>query len=253
MTDHTSAKHPNKKRLYVALTLLIGLMLGLILSEIGLRIYISRASEKTENSYVRFEKQRSGYKDVYFRVPTYRKVNDSAVGWEPIPNTKFGHTRINSGGFRGREYSQTPAPGTVRIVFLGDSEAYGERLREQDIVAGSLENQLNHMDTKHKYEVLNFGVLGYNTAQEYERLKRRAMPYQPRIVVLLYSLNDAEIAAPLDFTVFPLLAQSYLFRFASFYYHSAVSFSEIEKRSTNISDYYNRLHSSEYFDATKDS
>jgi len=237
MTDNAPAIRPTKKNSLVVLTLFVGILFGLILCEIGLRIFVSRSSDQTQTPYLRFEKQRSDFERVFFRVPTYHKVKDPAVGWEPIPNTELGYTRINSGGFRGPEYSPSSAPGTVRIAFLGDSEAYGERLKEHETAGGALETQLSHMDAKHKYEVLNFGVLGYNTAQEFERLKRRAMPYKPAIVVLLYSFNDTEIVTPLDFSAFPLLAQSYVFRFASFYYYSSASLSEIQKRSANINEY----------------
>jgi hypothetical protein len=84
-------------------------------------------------------------------------------------------------------------------VFLGDSETFGESLRENETVPGHLEAALNAAGGQ-RFEVLNFGVVAYNTGQEFALLKKRSMQFDPSIVVLYYVFNDPEIAAPIAFT-----------------------------------------------------
>jgi hypothetical protein len=110
---------------------------------------------------------------------------------------------------------------------------------------------LEILDRNHRYEVLNFGVLGYNTAQEYERLKRKAIAYNPAIVVLYYGFNDPEIVTPIDFTNSGFLVHMQLFRFVKYYFYSMNTLDDLRRQSKNINEYYNRLHSSFYFDACK--
>lgn len=43
--------------------------------------------------------------------------------------------------------------------------------------------------------VLNFGVPGYNMAQELEVLKRKALTFEPDLVVLQYCVNDEQISS----------------------------------------------------------
>jgi hypothetical protein len=110
--------------------------------------------------------------------------------FEFIPNSRRNHIRINSCGFRGRDYPYVPSEGANRIVFLGDSETFGASLKEDETITGCLEYILNNKHPKKQYEVLNFGFPGYNTLQESRLLHTKVINFSPAIVILYYVFND---------------------------------------------------------------
>lgn len=104
--------------------------------------------------------------------------------------------QTNSWGFRGEDFETTKPPGTVRIVFLGDSFTFGEGVKDQDIFPVQVEKLLNrhYAEQNIKFESYNFGVGGYNTQQALFLLKSLAWTTLPDVIVLGYTLNDAEPA-----------------------------------------------------------
>lgn len=99
----------------------------------------------------------------------------------------------NSLGFRGREWSQAKAGGTLRIALLGDSHAFGYGVAfEQtfgELLAQRLEARLHR-----PVEVLNFSVVGYNAVQELAVLEGKVLPMLPDLVLVLTCGNDADTA-----------------------------------------------------------
>jgi lysophospholipase L1-like esterase len=94
-------------------------------------------------------------------------------------------------GYRGRDYPFERTPGALRIAVLGDSIALGLWIDSFDqSFPGVLEVSLHGRGIA--AEVLSFGVVGYNTAQEVETLKTVALRYSPDLVILAYCLNDRE-------------------------------------------------------------
>ncbi len=110
------------------------------------------------------------------------------------------HT-TNSAGFRGREFLHTKGANTVRIAFLGDSFTFGEGVRDGRTFAERTSQYLNKSVSPEKsvrFESYNFGVGGYNTTQSLQLLREEVLGWDPDIVVLGFTLNDAE---PMLFTV----------------------------------------------------
>ena len=97
---------------------------------------------------------------------------------------------INSDGFRDRNFSVEKPNNTVRIMALGDSFVFGLGVELNDSYPKQLEILLNKNKGEQNYEVLNFGVPGYNTKQEVEMLKEKGLKYKPDIVILGYLGND---------------------------------------------------------------
>ena len=123
----------------------------------------------------------------------HRYVYDEVIGWRNIPNweaTTFGRElTINSKGLRDREYPYEKPAGTSRILVLGDSFAWGYGVADDEIFTEILEGILQ--GTSPRWEVLNAGVSGWGTDQEYLFLVREGFKYSPNIVVLaLFNLND---------------------------------------------------------------
>jgi len=122
-------------------------------------------------------------------LPSIFKLSDNGkIAYELRPNTED----INSAGFRDFEYKIDKDPGTTRIVVIGDSIAYGIGIEDsgfEKTYAKQLETFLNKQNKK-RFEVLNFGVPGYDTVQIFEHFKDKAMKYMPDIVIYGYWFND---------------------------------------------------------------
>lgn len=101
---------------------------------------------------------------------------------------------INSHGFRGREVTVAKPNGTVRVVGLGDSVMFGWGVNQGRDYLSQLEKRLQEEARGgHRVEVLNFAVPGYNTVMEVETFKRKALRFEPDLVILHMMLNDARL------------------------------------------------------------
>lgn len=98
--------------------------------------------------------------------------------------------RTNAYGFRGKNFSLEKPAGKKRIVFLGDSFVFGEGVHDTDTVVQKLEKKL--LEKNIRAEVINLGVGGYNTRQEWVLLRDFAYQLDPDIVIVGYTPNDAE-------------------------------------------------------------
>jgi lysophospholipase L1-like esterase len=121
---------------------------------------------------------------------------DGDIGYELVPGAR-GHAwgtdvSVNSAGFRGREPSADDE-GRRRIVVLGDSITFGNDLPADAAYPSRLEARLSAHDPR--WEVLNFGVGGYDTVQEVALFERRGLRFRPELVVVGYSLNDAGVVS----------------------------------------------------------
>jgi len=98
--------------------------------------------------------------------------------------------KINSDGFRDREFSIHKPRDAFRIIALGDSMTFGLGLDIEDTWPKQLENKLNALNNSINYEVLNFGVPGYNTFEEVEMFKEKGIKYNPDMILLGFLVND---------------------------------------------------------------
>jgi len=100
---------------------------------------------------------------------------------------------INSQGLHDYEYGRRKEPGTFRIVGVGDSSLFGWGVPFEDIGLKVLERRLNQEFRAQKFEVINFGVPGYNTAMEAETFVQRCLEYAPDLVLLNFNTNDYDV------------------------------------------------------------
>ncbi len=98
--------------------------------------------------------------------------------------------RTNALGFRGRETTLEKPDGIFRILGMGDSFTFGTGVRREDTFLAVLERQLDQAVGPGRVEVLNLGVMGYNTVQEEALLRQVGARYQPDLVVICFFLND---------------------------------------------------------------
>lgn len=123
---------------------------------------------------------------------------DATKGWFSRANSEGrvflggpeeGLVRLNSMGLRGREVAPRKPPGVQRILVLGDSFAFGVGVDEPSVFSSRLEALLNAGKPR-RYEVVNMGVSGYSTDQEYLLYQEHGAALQPDVVILLACDND---------------------------------------------------------------
>jgi hypothetical protein len=112
---------------------------------------------------------------------------DPLVGWLPHPLSQRPGENTNSASMRGsREYSLEKPPGVRRLAVVGDSFTFGLDVADEETYCAQLERATPGI------EVLNLGVNGYGTDQQYLRWKRDAAPYHPDVVLLGFYLPDVD-------------------------------------------------------------
>src|ERR1041385_847494 len=155
------------------LLILFGVIFGLGLVEIGLRL-------------------------IGYSYPEFY-VSDVARGYSLRPNMQGwyrkegeAYVRINSDGLRDREHSKIKPPHTFRIAVLGDSFVEALQVPFEQSFCHIVEQQLRSCPAMagRDVEVINFGVSGYGTAQELITLRNQVWPYSPDLVLLTVTTNN---------------------------------------------------------------
>src|SRR5262245_22837150 len=104
------------------------------------------------------------------------------------------YAEINSFGMRDEEFDIASIRGLYKIAVIGDSHAYSTKVKNlSETFPAQLEKYLNQDTGQHTIKVINFGVPGYNTAQELELLKDKVLMFEPRMIILQYCINDTHI------------------------------------------------------------
>jgi len=104
----------------------------------------------------------------------------------------FTHDRpvlTSSLGIRDREIAPESAPGTLRVLALGDSQTFGNGLALSDTWPKQLERMLQEVGV-HSWEVVNAGIPGTDTWQHEILLGRLLNATNPHVVVLALYVND---------------------------------------------------------------
>jgi GDSL-like Lipase/Acylhydrolase family len=112
-----------------------------------------------------------------------------SVGQAWLGGPDAGHVRINNLGLRGSEVATPPAAGAVRVAVVGDSYVFGIGVDEEHLFTTRLE-QLLAQSLGRRVEVVNLGVSGYSTDQEYLLFDELAERIAPQLVLLVVCDND---------------------------------------------------------------
>ena len=152
----------------------------------------------------------------------------------------------NSRGLRDAEYGVDKPSGAVRVVALGDSSLFGWGVSDEEVSLEVLERRLNGEGAGPPVEILNFATPGYNTAIEAEVFVRKALRYDPDVVLVNFNTNDYDVPA---FMKLPesaaTLRRSYVF---DFLYSRYEAWTGVPPRELPVFDFTTRTLSMEEAD-----
>lgn len=124
--------------------------------------------------------------------------------------------RTNKEGNRGGEMVSPKPKGIFRVVFLGDSVTFGYFVEENETFVKVTESLLQGKKGKSRAEAVNAGVSGLSVGEILAHLKKRALAWEPDLVVWVFYSND--LTGSDDDVIFParnLRALSFLGKFAT--------------------------------------
>ena len=126
------------------------------------------------------------------------QIPDSYLLWRNAPRARYGFPprRLNARGYRGPQAVVPKDPGVIRIAVLGDSCTFGivqadeKSFRTPTPYPERLQTNLSRSLPRFKFEVLNYGVIGYTSYQGLRLLRREVLEDKPDFVVIRFGWND---------------------------------------------------------------
>lgn len=167
----------------------LGVLVGLLLAEGALRLYLALVPPPPDATY------RADEAAGYLLVP------DPPAHADLAPDD-----HVNALGFRDREHEIAKPPGTLRIAGIGDSFVYGStpeledhflRVAAKRLASSATASDPSRIEAGHRdgdslrVEMILMGLGGYSPEQYPGVLRGHALPLAPDLVILnLYVGND---------------------------------------------------------------
>lgn len=125
------------------------------------------------------------------------RANQDVVRSGPNFLTRSSSYRVtsNSLGLRSPEPRDTS---DIRIVCVGDSDTFGQGVNGDETFPFYLERYLSE-NTRKDFEVINAGISGWSTAQEYIFIRGYLEQLHPDILILQVNSNDFTIPIQMQF------------------------------------------------------
>ncbi len=171
------AAPPAARRRAVILARVFAISVGLLLPLVALEIMLRLFGPFLPGNYDTGQDVRRHPTLGHYHTPGFR-------GWVKTPQFTVPIV-INPMGFRDPRQSYAKPPGTFRILALGDSYVEAQQVPLEQSVTALLEHRLT-TSLGRPVEVINGGVFGYGTTQEYLLLDQEGVKYQPDMVVLFF-------------------------------------------------------------------
>lgn len=195
--------------------LITSIFITLIAGEILLRLFLTDPYQVLYHVQPRFITSLDGTNNF---TRFMQESPNPGLLYQYTPNVKVGlnitktrtkksdviYFETNSFGLRDKEFKTNKPPNLFRILMIGDSVTVALEIPLNETMIKLLENNLNS-DLELKtttntsdFEVLNFGVGGYNIIQETELLKEKGLPLSPDLAIFNYVLNDVDYPSQID-------------------------------------------------------
>lgn len=131
------------------------------------------------------------------KTTIYRETNDYRL-YELAPSGSIvlnGHRlSTNRWGMRDHDYEKVKPSGTYRIAILGSSTVMGLNVGDGEPFEALVEGRMNRELAGRpyaRYEILNFGVNGYNPPSQVVVLEKKVLEFKPDAVLLVFNLQES--------------------------------------------------------------
>lgn len=177
------SRQPVRRALRRSLVALSSLALALVVAELAARWWLANAaSDESLSRFGTFEEiERS--RDLLLERHHY-------LPFVPKPGYRSGPNQHDSRGFRGEEVAVPKPPGVFRIVLVGGSTTYTQRVKDYresfPYVLQRLLRERGHASV----EVVNAGVNDYSTWETLLNLELRVLDLDPDLVGIYHGIND---------------------------------------------------------------
>jgi lysophospholipase L1-like esterase len=168
------------------LAVTVGIVAGLLLAEVALRVAALlgidagvRIARRDPSAFLYEPFGNFGYRE---RPGRHERYENGTVA------------NFNAGGYRGPIVDTTKAPGTYRIVLLGGSTMFGYGVNDEDTIDAHMRRLLTARYPNRCFEVVNLALGGYDSYQDYERMRVDGARFTPDLVVLNSGINDVRNA-----------------------------------------------------------
>ncbi len=133
---------------------------------------------------------RPGYDETITRLP-----------WVEGEKRTF-RVRVNAMGLRGADVAREKAPGTLRVICLGDSITFGDKIDQGETIPEDLARILA-TGSGRPVEVVNAGIPGYSSRQGLAMWRGTLRDLRPDIITIAFGFNDQWPSAVADADHFP--------------------------------------------------
>jgi hypothetical protein len=176
MSKRSTRLSTGKKVLFVSITLLLALAAVFLVTEVALRALLPQTLNVYEYDT-----------DFVFKFRPHSTIDYTSNEFSQV-------TTFNSQGFKDYEYNYAQKPaGTFRALVLGDSFAVGLEVPLDKTLPKQLEQKLRAQFPEKNIEVLSVATNGWSTEQELLFLEKKALAYQPDLVILAYFVGNDQI------------------------------------------------------------
>lgn len=188
MSKKTNIDSTFRKKVLFSVIIFVGSLVFITaIAEIYFIVFPFTSPNSIRDSYYnkqRWLQNKTGVSEILYQK---HDTFDSRYGWNSIPFANVNMNEIerhpyivttNARGERATDTLSYLSHNKKRIVFLGDSYTFGECVNNNETFAYITDSLLDD------YEVVNLGIHGYGTDQQYLKLIYEGLKYKPDIVIL---------------------------------------------------------------------
>lgn len=132
--------------------------------------------------------------------PTEVKIRPlGPLGFAPRPGARIEYrngtvANINAQGWRGPTVAIPKPAGTLRVLLLGGSTSHGWAVDDDQTVDAHLRAELARRYPGRRADVINLAFDGYDSYQDFERLRLEGLSLEPDVVIVNSGINDVRNA-----------------------------------------------------------
>lgn len=177
------------------ISIMIGITISLILSEMIARVYFFGGSA--------FSYSKTNSFGILDNSGLIKYSDTEGLVYELIPNIETKYKLVdfntNNEGFRDKDHELTS--NTYKIAVLGDSFTMGTGVSEEEVYVSQAENLMSESHQVLRYELFNFGVSGYALTDYKIILERNVLKYNPDLVVIGFCASNDYYRVGTDFSM----------------------------------------------------